>query len=312
MKFKLTALCFSITLSVFGQSTYQFLNQPFNARYAMSASNSYIFYQDDEAFISNPSLLDFGRTGQLGVSYTSYLADIKMGSTYYLTQFVDIGKFGFFTQFINYGTFNRADEFGNKTGLFSAYDLVLGSSTLFDLGDSLLLGLTGKFISSSYDTYSSYGVAFDAGFHYFFPSQNIMLGATIKNLGLQLKSYRIKEDLPTLWNIGFSKTLMRLPLTFGAEIMGLNQWFNNKDSFSNHITISGKLKASQNLTIFASSHLGQRHDLDPKSGFDLSGINLGGIISWDAYQFAYAYSDFGVLGGIHRIDFTFNLDSVKF
>lgn len=303
-------LCLSLTSSA--QTTYQFLNQPFNAKYAMAASNSYLFYSDAESYIANPSLLGYSQSDQFGVSYTSHITDIKIGSSYFVRDFESIGKMGFSVQYVNYGTFVRADEFANKSGTFGAYDLVVGSSYAYDLGDSLLLGVTGKFISSSYESYSSAGIAADFGIHYVYSPFQVVLGSTLKNVGTQLSSYRIKEDLPLRWNIGFSKTLLRLPLTFGAEVIGLNEWFKYKDSFSKYLSLSTRFKTSKNLTIYASSNLRQRQDLDAKGGFDLTGLNLGGILNWDIYQFGYAYSDYGVIGAIHRVDFSFNLTKLKF
>lgn len=312
MKTLLTLSLFFTGISLSGQTTYQFLNQPFNAKYAMAASNSYLFHTNAESFIANPSLLGYAQSDRFGVSYTSHITDIKTGSSYYIRDFESVGKVGFSVQYVNYGSFTRADEYGNKNGTFGAYDLVLGSSYAYDLGDSLILGVTGKFISSSYESYSSTGIAADLGLHYVMSSQQLVLGSTLKNAGTQLSSYRIKEDLPLLWTIGFSKTLLRLPLSFGAEIVGLNEWLKHKDAFADYLSFSGKFRASKNLTIFASSNLGQRNDLDAKGGFDLTGVNIGGILDWDIYQFGYAYSDFGVIGAVHRIDFSFNLSNLKF
>ncbi len=274
----------------------------------MSSGNSNIFFKDNDAFVTNPAFLNLANDGNFGVSYLSFFSGVNAGSSYYIKNFDPIGKIGFSAFYVNYGDFVGTDNLANKTGNFGAYDLSIGVSYSYDIMDSVFVGATAKYISSKLESYSSNGLALDLGTYYVIPSEQIIIGTTLRQIGSQMKSYRVSESLPFTWNLGFSKTLARLPLTFGAEFSGINNWMKYHDKLLNYFTFSGKLKANKNVTLFASSNLGQRNELEAKGGFDLTGINMGGTINWEKYEISYAYSNYGVIGGIHRLDFGFNLD----
>lgn len=309
MKAITTVLLICSSSICFSQSVYNFLNLPFNAKSAMSSSNSNLFYRDNDAFVTNPAYLNFANDGNFGVSYLSFFSGVNAGSSYYIKNFDSIGKIGFSAFYVNYGDFVGSDNLGNKTSTFGAYDLSLAASYSYEVLDSVFIGATTKFISSKLESYSSNGLALDLGTYYVISSEQIVIGTTLRQIGTQMKSYRISESLPFSWNLGFSKTLARLPLTFGAEFTGINNWMKYHDKLLNYFTFSGKLRANKYITIFGSSNLGQRNELEAKGGFDLTGINMGGVINWNQYEISYSYSNYGVIGGVQRIDFGFNLDS---
>ncbi len=103
------------------------------------------------------------------------------------------------------------------------------------------------------------------------------------------------------------QTLKYIPLTLGVEVEGLNNYADKKGSPVDYLVVSGMMKPNQSLTLFVSSYLGQRNQLKTKGGIDLSGINFGGNLKLKSFSITYAYSNMGIIEGIHRIDFGINI-----
>ena len=74
--------------------------------------------------------------------------DINLATLSYSTEFENIGRFGAAIKYINYGNFEEADEFGTKTGEFSAseFAFVLGYANQLD--ENFYYGANAKFIYS--------------------------------------------------------------------------------------------------------------------------------------------------------------------
>lgn len=295
------------SFQLFAQETWQFLNLPVNAKQAAVSGSTGLYSRESDAFTGNPSFIGNASGNELILSYTSHLAGIKSGSTIFVADLPYTGKTGFTVLYNNYGAFTRADVLGNTQGEFTPSDLVIGATMSYDLADSIPLGATIKWVSSSIDTYSSYGFAFDFGSRYYLGETGWLFTAVLKNVGKQIKTYRIKEDLPSLFNIGAFKTLKYIPLTLGVEAEGINNYLDKKGSPVDYLIVSGKMKANQSLTLFVSSILGQRNELKTKGGIDLSGINFGGNLKLKSFSLTYSYSNMGIIEGIHRIDFGMNI-----
>lgn len=294
-------------LTLSAQETWQFLNLPVNAKQSAVSGSTGIYSRESDAFTGNPSFIGNASANDLILSYTSHLAGIKSGSSIFVTDLPYTGRTGFTVLYNNYGALTRTDVLGNIHGDFTPSDLVIGATMSYDIADSIPLGATIKWVSSSIDTYSSYGLSFDFGSRYYLGDTGWLFTSVLKNVGKQLKVYRIKESLPTLLNIGAFKTLKYIPLTLGVEVEGLNNYADKKGSPVDYLVVSGMMKPNQSLTLFVSSYLGQRNKLKTKGGIDLSGINFGGSLKLKSFSITYAYSNMGIIEGIHRIDFGINI-----
>lgn len=298
---------FLAPVTLLAQDTWQFLYLPVNAKQAAVSGSTALYSKDSDAFTGNPAFIGNSTPNELILSYTSYLAGIKTGSSIFSTDLPYVGKTGFSVLYTNYGSFTKTDVLANKLGDFSANDLVIGATVAYEIADSIPLGATIKWVSSNIDDYTSFGMAVDLGSRYYLNDTGWLFTAVLKNAGKQFKVYRIAEPLPTLFNIGAVKTLKYIPLSLGVEAEGLNNYSDQKGSLVNYLIISAMMKANPSLTLFASSHLGHRNELKSKGGIDLSGINFGGSLNLKSFSITYAYSNMGIIDGVHRIDFGMNI-----
>jgi len=300
----LSVLSSSVAVS---QETWQFLNLPATARQAALSGSTGLIFQETDGFAGNPSFVKHAQPNDIGLTYTSYLADIKMGSTFFVQDFPVLGRTALTATYNNYGDFTGTDILGNKTGTFTAYDLVLGFTSSADVTEFIPLGMSVKWINSSIDSYQSYGLAFDIGTHFYLEEEGLLFTGTLKNAGKQLSGYRISEKLPSKFNLGMFKTLKYMPVSFGVELDDISRLANDTSNLTDYLILSGKLKASQNLVLFASSHLGFRNEIKTSGGIDLSGLNFGASLKVRSYLISYSYANMGIIEGIHRIDFGMNL-----
>ncbi|MCU0364828.1 MAG: PorV/PorQ family protein [Ignavibacteriaceae bacterium] len=141
------------------------------------------------------------------------ILDINLFSLAYSTEFENIGRFGTAIKYINYGSFDEADEFGNRTGEFSAGELAFILGYTNEFSENFYYGANAKVIYSSIADESSSALALDFGINYEIPNQKLNLAAAVLNLGTQLSSYiDTKEDLPLDVTVGISKRLENLPV----------------------------------------------------------------------------------------------------
>ncbi|HEX9251672.1 MAG TPA: PorV/PorQ family protein, partial [Ignavibacteriaceae bacterium] len=180
----------------YGQNTYDFLRLDGSAR-AGALGGSFVSNNDDaDVIFYNPAGIDLLQGNPASFSFVKHLMDINLATLSYSTEFEDVGRFGAAIKYINYGSFEGADDFGTKTGEFSAgeFAFVLGYANQLD--DNFYYGANAKFIYSSIETRYSTAMAVDLGLHYAIPDKNWNFGFAVLNLGGQIsKYYNTTEDL---------------------------------------------------------------------------------------------------------------------
>ncbi len=296
-------IVFILTASMaFGQTTYKFLNVDMSAR-AAALGGSYSTNNDDvDVLFYNPAGMGFLEKNPISFSFVKHLMDINLFSLAYSTEFEDIGRFGTAIKYINYGSFEGADDFGNKTGEFSAGELafILGYSNEFT--ENFYYGANAKVIYSSIADKSSSAVGLDLGINYEIPKQQLNLAATVLNLGTQLSSYiDTKEDLPLDVAIGISKRLENLPVRLSLDFHQLNK---ERDELYQHFkgfTLGAEFYLSEVFTLRFGYDNEARSDLKVGSSSGLAGFNGGLGVKISEYVFNYGYSSLGTIGAMHRI-----------
>ena len=158
----------------------------------------------------------------------NYLADIKFGSAVYGHNFGENNFTSFGVQYVDLGKFEGYDELGNFTEDFTAKDIALYMSYARRLDDYFTVGATFKPIFSSYERYTSFGIAFDAGINY---SRDLFsAGLVFRNMGAQLKAYypdeqgQHREPLPFDIQLGVSKKFAHAPIRISGTLNNLNRW----------------------------------------------------------------------------------------
>ena len=84
--------------------------------------------------------------------------------------------------YVDYGKFDKRDENNVNEGSFTAKDMALHAVYAHRFTDRVTAGITFKPVYSVYESYTSFGVAFDAGVSYNSASSLFSAGLVLKNM----------------------------------------------------------------------------------------------------------------------------------
>jgi len=229
-------LLLSVTVSFLafsqaGTGVYQFLDLPVSSRLAALGSINVSLHDNDINFaFQNPALLTSETNNVIGLNMANYLADIKFGSAVYGRNFGDKNYFALGIQYIDYGTFQQTTELNQITGEFTAKDMAMYIMYARPLTKKITVGATLKPVYSVYETYTSFGLAADAGVSYNDSTNLFSAGLVLKNMGTQLKGYyslegvQHLEPLPFDIQLGVSKKFKYAPLRLSLTLDNLQHW----------------------------------------------------------------------------------------
>ncbi len=299
---KFLVILFTLSYSIYAQNTYNFLRLDTSPRAAALAGSFVANNDDPNVLFYNPAGIKNLEKRPISFSFFKHLLDINSASVTYSQEFEGIGRFAAAVQYINYGTFTEANDFGEKLGSFGAGEaaFIIGYANKID--KNFNYGISTKFIYSSIAGKYSTGIAFDLGLQYIIPDQNWSFGFAVLNLGTQIKSYfSTSEDLPLDIRFGLSKRLEHLPLTIFASLNKLNE---NQDNFADRFkqfSFGGEFRLSKSLKLRIGYDNEKRRELKIGTTAGLAGFNIGLGVLISKYNFDYAFSSMGSIGGFHRI-----------
>lgn len=225
---------FSAAFSSNAQNSFSFLNMPNQARVnALGGINISVSGQDLNFITSNPALLDSSQRGQIGMSYSPYLAQSNYLTLNYVPQIRSKGTWAFSLQNLHYGTFQGTDAVGNLTNDFSANDFVL-SGVYARKEKYITIGVSAKLVGSVLESYSSIALVTDWGATFQHPVHEFSIGLAAKNVGYVLKSYgTIRPDIPFDLQLGATFKPKYMPVRFsltGHHLYVYDIVFNNIES----------------------------------------------------------------------------------
>jgi len=283
-------------------TVYNFLRNDVGARAGAMAGSFVTMTNDPTAYFYNPAsgaTID-GPRGSLG--FFKHVLDINAGHLVYGQQVEDLGFFHGGILFTHYGSFTETDERGTPLGTFSAADFALSVGYSDSPLEHLFYGVTAKFVYSGIGSYSSTGLAADAGILYTIPESRLALGASLRNLGTQMSSYGGSgESLPVDLTVGASVVPRGLPLHLHLNFHRLT---DAADSFGDRFrwfTIGGEFTLSSALQVRLGYDNGRRQDLKIGSSAGLAGFSIGLGLKVSDYQVDYALSSLGEIGNLHRV-----------
>jgi hypothetical protein len=229
-------------------------------------------------------------------SYIDYLIDFQYGFLGYVRRIDSVSSAGASIMYQNYGTFNRLDAQGEQIGTFGASDIAIGLTYSRRLNSRLSVGITGKVIYETIESYSSNGLAADAGFMYLVTDDgSTRAGLALLNLGAQMRGMTShKEPLPTRIAAGISHKLVGLPFLFSGEV---GKPFDN-DFYG---SLGAELVSLQPFFIRLGWTTASK---DYKTGVDndiLGGFAGGFGLKYKTYEIDYSYSSYADLGSVHRV-----------
>ncbi|MDD8018749.1 MAG: type IX secretion system protein PorQ [Bacteroidota bacterium] len=283
--------------------TYEFLRSDMSARASAMAGSFVSMDGDPVGVFYNPASIGTVATPTAAFGYTSHLLDINSGYAAYSQVFEDLGVFGAGVNYVNYGTMDQTNDFGDKLGTFGAGDLAVSLSYANVLDENLYYGVTGKFIYSSIADFNSSALAADVGILYLIPGENpISLGASIVNVGKQLKAYvNTKEPLPLELKIGGTIKPQHLPLLLSINIRKMNEDQSAFIDRFNAFSVGGEFTLSKVLRFRFGYNNEQRKELKIGTSSGMAGFSLGGGLVMNKLRIDYSFSSLGKIGSISRI-----------
>ena len=317
LSFLLSAVSFS---QIGGKAVYQFLNLAQSPRQAALGGKTVtvVDYDVNQAFY-NPATINEKMHNRLSANYGSYYGEVSYGTAAYAyTYDRHLQTFHAGISYVNYGTFEGRDELGNLTSDFTGSEAALSLGYAYNLPwTDMYVGANAKLISSTLESYNSWGAAVDLGFLYVDVDNDINYGLTVRNLGFQIKPYQdTNEKLPLAIDAGISQLMLHVPIRWHVTLENLQQW---NIAFSNPNRAEGSLDGGskeEKVSFFnnALRHVILGAELFPEKGFNLrlgynfrrseelrivdkrnfSGISVGFGLRFGKVKFDYSYSRYTI------------------
>ncbi|HBD25930.1 type IX secretion system protein PorQ [Flavobacterium sp.] len=303
-----------------GKSVYQFLNLAQSPRQAALGGKTVtiVDYDVNQAFY-NPATINAEMHNRLSANYGSYFGEVSYGTAAYAyTYDRHLQTFHAGISYVNYGTFEGRDELGNLTSDFTGSEAALSVGYAYNIPwTDMFVGANAKLISSTLESYNSWGAAVDLGFLYVDYDNDINYGLTVRNLGFQIKPYQdTNEKLPLAIDAGISQLMENVPIRWHMTFENLQQW---NIAFSNPNRAEGSLDGGseeEKVSFFnnALRHVILGAELFPEKGFNIrlgynfrrseelrileqrhfSGISVGFGLRFGKVKFDYSYSRYTV------------------
>jgi len=332
---KIIAIIFLFSINSYsqigGESIYNFLNLTGSARQASLGGKTLTLFDDVNQASWNPSIIGDGINNKISINYLNYLADINMTSVSYSSE---IFGYNFYTgiTYLNYGNFIGANESGEETGSFKAYDMAFTLGYSYQvLNSNVFVGANIKFINSVIENYSSLGIGGDLALLYLDEEKPYAFTLGIRNIGYQITVFDEKrEKLPWQIDLGASYNLENVPITWHFTMDNLQKWKLAYSNPSNSVTDIDGNETIENISFFnnALRHFAIGAEIFPKGTFNIrlgynfrrskelqlidkrtfSGFTGGFGIKMNKFKFNYAFSKFHTASNSSTFSLQINLN----
>ena len=316
-----------------GQSVYQFLNLTTSPRQAALGGKIITIYDDDvnQAHF-NPASINAEMDNHLSLNYGSYFGEVTYGTaSYAYTYDRHLQTFQAGVNYINYGKFDGRNEDGTPTAEFTGSEIALSLGYAFAIPNTeIQVGINAKLISSTLESYNSFGGAVDLGALYIDEENNVNYALVIRNIGTQFSTYSgTNEKLPLEIIAGISQQLENVPIRLHFTLENLQQWnvaFSNparaqssiqggstseKVSFFNnalrHVVFGAELFPTKGFNIRLGYNFRRGEELRLLEQRNFSGISVGFGLKVNKLKFNYSYSRYTLAANTSLFGLTINL-----
>jgi hypothetical protein len=315
-----------------GQSVYQFLNLVTSPRQAALGGKIITIYDNDVNQANfNPATINPEMDNHLAMNYGSYFGEVTYGTASYAYTFDrHLQTFQAGVNYVNYGKFQGTDETGNPTSDFTGSEIALSFGYSFMIPDiPVHFGANAKLISSTLESYNSFGGAVDLGALFIDERNDVNWALVVRNIGTQFTSYSgTKEKLPLEVLIGVSQEVENVPIRWHLTLENLQQWniaFSNparavgsidggstpeKVSFFNnalrHVIFGVELFPKKSFNIRLGYNFRRGEELSILEQRNFSGISVGFGLKFNNLKFNYSYSRYTLAGNTSLFGLTIN------
>lgn len=301
-----------------GKYVYQFLNLVTSPRQAALGGKTVTIHDYDvNQGIFNPATINPEMDNRLSVNYGSYFGEVTYGTAAYAyTYDRHVQTFHASVNYVNYGSFDGYDENGQQTAEFTGSDIAVSFGYAFNVPwTDIYLGANGKLISSTLESYNSFGAAVDIGALYIDDRNDINIALAIRNVGFQIKPYQdTNEKLPMEIVAGISQSLENVPIRWHLTFENLQQWniaFSNPNRaegsldggsseekvgfFNNalrHMIVGAELFPEKSFSVRLGYNFRRGEELRIVEQRNFSGISAGFGLRFNNFRFDYSYSKY--------------------
>ena len=314
----LVLFCTDSFSQIGGKYVYQFLNLVTSPRQAALGGKTVTIHDYDvNQGIFNPATINPEMDNRLSVNYGSYFGEVTYGTAAYAyTYDRHVQTFHASVNYVNYGSFDGYDENGQQTAEFTGSDIAVSYSYAFKRPLTYIyLGTNGKLISSTLESYNSFGAAVDIGALYIDDKNDINIALAIRNVGFQIKPYQdTNEKLPMEIVAGISQSLENVPIRWHLTLENLQQWniaFSNPNRaegsldggsneekvgfFNNalrHVIVGAELFPEKSFSVRLGYNFRRAEELRIVDQRNFSGISAGFGLRFNNVRFDYSYSKY--------------------
>lgn len=325
-----TTLSFS---QIGGKYTYQFLNLVTSPRQAALGGKVITLHDYDvNQGIFNPATINPEMDNHLSANYGNYYGEVAYGTAAYAyTWDRHVQTFHVGVNYVDYGNFEGRDEAGLITGDFTGSELALSLGYAYNVPyTDLFIGANAKFISSTLESYHSFGAALDIGMLLVDEDNDINYGFVIRNAGMQISTYAgTQEQLPIEILAGISQEMENVPLRWHLTLENLQQWniaFSNpnraeqgidggtteeKVSFFNnalrHVIVGAEFLPGKSFNLRLGYNFRRAEELRLEDKRTFSGISAGIGIRFGKLRFDYSYSRYTLAANTSLFGLMINL-----
>ena len=194
-------LCAEGFSQIGGQSVYQFLNLVTSPRQAALGGKVLTIVDSDvnQAHF-NPAAINPEMDNHLAVNYGNYLGAVTYGTAWYAYSYDrHVQTFQVGVNYVNYGKIEGFDENGQATSSFTGSETALSFGYSYNVPRTdLYIGANAKLISSTLESYNSFGVAADFGALFIDTRNDVNWALVVRNLGTQITTYAGTGNATTL------------------------------------------------------------------------------------------------------------------
>jgi len=285
---------------------------------------------DLNAIWQNPALLNREMDKNLALNYNGLFAGAGYGYAVYAMDKDRVGTFALGTQYVDYGTFRGADIYGNREGDFYAKDIAVNVSyARIFIDSSIQVGVSIKPVYSIYERYTSLGIAADLGLVYRSADGNFSAGLSIRNMGVQLKTYAsTQEPLPFEIILGISQKLQYAPFRFtitAHHLQHFDMYFDSPleqanggvtqknsgekllENILRHLIGGVEFVPSKTFYIAAAYNYQRRQEMLLVDAPGMVGFSFGAGIRTQKFSISYGHAVYHAAGGSDHFSVLVNL-----
>lgn len=326
--------CSTLSFSqIGGKYTYQFLNLVTSPRQSALGGKIITLYDYDvNQAIFNPATINPEMDNHLSVNYGNYYGEVTYGTAAYAyTYDRHVQTFHMGVNYVNYGTFEGRDEAGLLTGDFTGSEIAVSFGYAFNIPwTDIYVGANAKLISSTLESYNSFGGAVDIGAIYIDDKNDINIAIAVRNIGSQFTTYAGQyEPLPLEIIAGISQEVENVPIRWHLTLENLQQWniaFSNpnrseesidgssteeKVSFFNnalrHVIVGAELFPGKSFNLRVGYNFRRGEELRIADQRNFSGISAGLSLRFNTLRFDYSYSRYTLAGNTSLFGLMINL-----